>query len=294
MTTGSLAAPGTPKSSLDRRWFTINPDADGPRPWPDHKLKYKFKDEESKKLGDVVKAGWKLWTDNGVKTENIDIIESQDEDALTIQVSNDKKAVTRVGYSGGATMVFGNNKAYGLKDKNANMAHELGHALGFHHEHQRDDRNDHVVFNCKNLADWSEDKEKQGFCTDLLLAKNSGWSSPEWMIISSDQNPPLCVKGDTYDEDSIMHYPGGAGGAKDDYGLHRKTVLGKRGNPNESFKKKKKPSSSDVDRANAMYTTPQNGKRDEVKLCGDEPQPQPEPEDVPEDDDDESDDEDDD
>ena len=33
--------------------------------------------------------------------------------------------------------------------KRPNMAHKIGHALGFYHEHQREDRNDHVVFNCK-------------------------------------------------------------------------------------------------------------------------------------------------
>ncbi|KAI4270324.1 MAG: hypothetical protein LQ337_006746 [Flavoplaca oasis] len=293
-TPGTLAAPGFSNVNLDKRWFTLNPspEAGGTRPWPGHKLKYKFKDDNSKsKLGDIVKAGWKLWTDNGVDKANIDIEESPgspDQDVLVIQVTSEPKAITTVGSSARPQMQFGDSDSYGLLDKNANMAHELGHSLGFYHEHQRDDRDDHVVFNCKNLQDWSEDKEKDGFCTDLMAAKQEGWSSLDWIIFPrSDQNPPLCEQSDAYDEDSIMHYPGGAGAKKPFLG-HRNTVLGKKDNPDESFKKNMKPSSADVNRANAMYSTPENKKRDITKACSDQPpaeQPAPE-EPVPEGDED--------
>ena len=146
----ALAAPA-PDSFLDlKRWFTLNPsNPGGPQIWSDHKLKYKFQDDDSKnKLGDVVTAGWRIWTDAGVDTANIDIVESSDDDALVIVAVNDAKAQTTVGKTGGARMTFGVGSSYGFLDTNANMAHELGHALGFYHEHQRDDRGDHVVFNC--------------------------------------------------------------------------------------------------------------------------------------------------
>ncbi|KAL8875713.1 MAG: hypothetical protein Q9205_007107 [Flavoplaca limonia] len=275
-TPGTLAAPALSNVDLDKRWFTINPnpEAGGPRPWPGHKLKYKFKDDNSKsKLGDLVKEGWKLWTDNGIDKANIDIIESSDNDALVIEVSDEPGATTTVGSNPLPRMKFGDNDKYGLLDKTANMAHELGHSLGFYHEHQRDDRDDHVVFNCKNLADWSEQKEKDGFCTDLVAAKGNGWSSLDLIILPrSQQNPPICELGDAYDEDSIMHYPGGAGGSKSLLKAgSRKTVLGYKNKPNESFKKNKKPSSADIDRANAMYSTPENKKRDITKACNDKP-----------------------
>ncbi|KAL8830308.1 MAG: hypothetical protein Q9170_005791 [Blastenia crenularia] len=268
---GTLAAPALDTyTGLERRWFTVNPGAlGGNKPWPDHKLRYKFKDDNSKsKLKDLVKAGWKLWTDGGVDTANIDIEESTDNDALEIEVVTDAKAQTTVGYTGGATMTFGDSASYGLLDKTQNMAHELGHALGFYHEHQRDDRDTHVVFNCQNLADWTEKREKEeGFCTDMITAKNSGFSSLDYIIQpQSRQEHPLNCYSQNYDEDSIMHYPGGAGAAKPLVG-HRKTVLGTISDPNKSFKKNTKPSISDIARANVMYTTNSNAKRDIGKDC---------------------------
>ncbi|KAL9023017.1 MAG: hypothetical protein Q9180_008437 [Flavoplaca navasiana] len=77
-----------------------------------------------------------------------------------------------------------------------------------------------------------------------------------------------------------MHYPGGAGNSKPFIG-HRKTVLGYKDKPDESFKKNMKPSSADVDRANALYSTPENQKRDLAKCGGDAPteeEPQTTPE----------------
>lgn len=63
-----------------------------------------------------------------------------------------------------------------------------------------------------------------------------------------------------------MHYPGGTGAAKPLIG-HRKTVLGTKTDPNKSFQKNTKPSSTDVARTNAMYATEANQKRDVGKDC---------------------------
>ncbi|KAL8698684.1 MAG: hypothetical protein Q9201_006437 [Fulgogasparrea decipioides] len=255
---GILAIPAQdvlPK--LQERWFTINPDANpeaDPRVWPNHKLKYKFKNDYSKaKLRQVVKDGWQLWTDNGVDKTKIDIIESMDDDALVIEATNKQSARTTIGKAAGATMTFGTGRDYGFLDVKANMAHELGHALGFYHEHQRYDRDDHVKFNCKNLKDWTEKLEKDGFCDDIILAQKEGWSSQDFITIDkSEQDPPLYCYSD-YDEDSIMHYPGGAGAKSPMPGGRRKTVLANKSD-GKSFKKNLKPSSKDVARANALYT----------------------------------------
>lgn len=87
----------------------------------------------------------------------------------------------------------------------------------------------------------------------------------------------FCSSSDAYDEDYIMHYPGGAGAKKPLIG-HRKTVLGTKADPNTSFKKNLKPSSTDIDRANAMYSGQGNQKRDSDCAPAQGGQ-QPEPED---------------
>lgn len=101
----------------------------------------------------------------------------------------------------------------------------------------------------------------------MIAAKNNGWSSLDFIILpQSFSNPALNCYGVTYDEDSIMHYPGGAGAAKPLIG-HRRTVLGTKADPNTSFKKNMKPSSTDTTRVNVMYATQGNQKRDVGKDC---------------------------
>ncbi|KAL8755511.1 MAG: hypothetical protein Q9199_003592 [Rusavskia elegans] len=198
-TSSSLPNPNLNKS--------INPESGGPQFGSGHQLKYKFKNDDSKdRLQDIVKAGWKLWTDNGLDQANIDFVETPDggdNDILTIEVSSDPKS----GDQGG-------------------------------------------------IFRWRA--EKEGFCTDLNAASREGWSSVDFIPYGQSN---LCSSSDAYDEDSIMHYPGGAGAKKPLIG-HRKTVLGTKADPNTSFKKNINPSSTDIDRANAMYTGQGNQKRD--------------------------------
>ncbi|KAL8775646.1 MAG: hypothetical protein Q9209_000142 [Squamulea sp. 1 TL-2023] len=124
--------------------------------WPNHKLRYEFKDDASKEaLKDILSEAWKLWTPEdgySVNKDYIDLEESTDDDALEITATQDPATGTTVGYgkdrgTPSCRMKFGTGNNYGFLDSKSNMAHELGHALGLYLEHQRSDRDAHVLFN---------------------------------------------------------------------------------------------------------------------------------------------------
>ena len=62
------------------------------------------------------------------------------------------------------------------------IVHELGHVLGFHHEHQRWDRDDYITVHYENI--------KSGRASDYDRIERTNW------IVSSTP----------YDYRSIMHY----------------------------------------------------------------------------------------
>ncbi len=72
------------------------------------------------------------------------------------------------------------------------IKHEIGHAIGMMHEHQRADRDSYITINVSNLKDieWWRFFWK-GIAASQILAKSSWWQM--------DQHS-------SYDYDSIMHY----------------------------------------------------------------------------------------
>ena len=150
------AAPAPDSDPTAKRWFSVDSGAQtDPMIWPNNKLRYKWKDDDSKKvLEQTLKDAWKLWTpENGdaVNKDYIDLQESTDPDALVITALKEPGARTTVGYRRDRILhlLFGTGPRYGFLDETVNMAHEIGHALGLYHEHQRSDRDAHVLFNCK-------------------------------------------------------------------------------------------------------------------------------------------------
>ncbi|KAL8918639.1 MAG: hypothetical protein Q9172_005332 [Xanthocarpia lactea] len=251
--------------------------------WPNNKLRYKWKDDDSRKaLQKILEDAWKLWTpDNGnaVNKDYIDLEESTDPDALVITATKDFGARTTVGFRRDRILylIFGTGTKYGFLDATANMAHEIGHALGLYHEHQRSDRDAHVLFNCKNLKGYLPDKDNDvdGFCTNLGNARLNNWPSVDFiklpLYIPNDLTPPKNCQSSQYDEDSIMHYSGGMGAPPSLPGVHRKTVLTST-RDNKPFKKNPVPSSADIARINELYgpaLEERGDKEDNVKkFCG--------------------------
>ncbi|KAH3908083.1 hypothetical protein HBI56_192880 [Parastagonospora nodorum] len=102
-------------------------------------------------------------------------------------------------------------------------AHELGHVIGFVHEHQRHDRDSWVSFNCENLAGYWDIKEiveaHPEWKVDMgqVCSSNYYGSTPElqwWSVLAYSKDmgvihgkPTLQTFGKVYDDFSIMQYP---------------------------------------------------------------------------------------
>lgn len=146
------------------------------RLWPDGQVAYTFKsdvDEEGKKVANDAMKHWMDRTCLKFKqrtTEN-DFVEFQFGDGCA----------SRVGRLGGMQEILIGSKS--LKCKVGNLIHELGHTLGFFHEHSRPDRDQFV-----QIA-W--DLVRPGF--EINFKK-----LPADLIDSRDVS---------YDYGSIMHYP---------------------------------------------------------------------------------------
>ena len=103
------------------------------------------------------------------------------------------------------------------------IVHELGHAAGLMHEHQRQDRDHHVTIHWDNLL--------PRFCKDFY-SRGSYQSPCQLSSLDSskrDRYDNGIRNGSSYDFDSIMHYLHNQGA--DD---RSKSVITKKGSPNGS------------------------------------------------------------
>lgn len=88
---------------------------------------------------------------------------------------------TSIGYTGQVVVVILGNSCYQLDT----VLHELGHAIGLGHEHQRSDRDDNITVKKENiLTNFTDQFDKMKTFEDKLASE--------------------------YDTNSIMHYESGA------------------------------------------------------------------------------------
>uniref|UniRef100_A0A3Q2Z555 Metalloendopeptidase n=1 Tax=Hippocampus comes TaxID=109280 RepID=A0A3Q2Z555_HIPCM len=100
------------------------------------------------------------------------------------------------------------------------VQHEVLHALGFHHEQVRSDRDDHVIIHFENV--------KRGEEHNFEKEETNNLGSP-------------------YDFNSIMHYGNFA------FSKNKRPTIVARGNPHLVFGLAKEMNSNDIARVNALY-----------------------------------------
>ncbi|KAF2647673.1 hypothetical protein K491DRAFT_723237 [Lophiostoma macrostomum CBS 122681] len=98
------------------------------------------------------------------------------------------------------------------------VAHEFGHVLGMYHEHQRDDRDHYVRYQCEKLEGYDQakkDVEAKGqhtieeVCASVSLGYEYNFpSAPQFSTqrYFDDLGGIYVTKGGEYDWHSIMHY----------------------------------------------------------------------------------------
>ncbi|KAL5417757.1 hypothetical protein PMIN06_004130 [Paraphaeosphaeria minitans] len=137
-------------------------------------------------------------------------------DTLALHRSVGTSSGASVGYQPGPAGA--NNILLGLGPSLETMwpilGHEFGHVLGFGHEHQRDDRDKHILFNCDKVLGYQQSLAKlmtsgrplsQQLAHDLLC---NDWRTA--LSIGSTLNAfvywPTQRMFGSFDKDSIMHY----------------------------------------------------------------------------------------
>ena len=124
------------------------------------------------------------------------------------------------------------SQTYCLDSKDrGRIVHELGHVIGFYHEHQRPDRNKYVEILWDNLI-------------------NSQYIRNDYEIMYSAH-----AVGTKYDYKSIMHY-----GPTDNSANGNATMIIKNERYQNVVGQRTKPTSTDYRQANLFYTCTEDGK----------------------------------
>ncbi len=149
---------------------------------------------------DVVRAAFKVWADVGIGVRFVEV-NSRDDAEIRIGFMRDDGAWSYIGRDildygrDQRTMNFGWDLTRSAEELDT-AVHEIGHSLGFPHEHQNP--NAGIV--------WDE----EAVYTSLAQPPNR-WNREKtfWNIIRKIE--PDSVQGSNWDPDSIMHYPFEAG-----------------------------------------------------------------------------------
>jgi len=150
-----------------------------PRPWPGGIVPYDVSQLNTAQQEKVALA-MKRWEDTGANIRFV-LRSNQTEHVFFTGKTDAGNNASHTGFKRGVRTEI-NITSFWWRQAEWMPAHELGHALGFHHEHQRWDRDAHVTIHYQSI------KEGRSHDYDWIPRTN-------WLVTSTP-----------YDVRSIMHY----------------------------------------------------------------------------------------
>lgn len=238
--------------------FSVTKDGNAAQRWPDGVLRYTIEDED-KDLAEVFEEAWLQWDERiSVTKDKIDWDPNGFHGDLLVVSRSEKETKTTVGYlvnpHDEQKLKFNLNHPGGHGNSISNMIHEIGHALGLYHEHQRPDADHNIKVKCSNLADYQDVKKRVGgrmgqLCQDVLQAKRENFSAGD--ILPYPEQATWAAYGG-FDWESIMMYCSEFGAKRKFLSEKKKRVMKKK-DSNEAFVANNRPSGGDVECVNNLY-----------------------------------------